>query len=302
MSRMTRAAMTLAVLFAATAAHADKKIQGMTPGFAKELSACQIEVRGLARMVTGATNLVATLQGTERTEIEADLAALTAANTTMTTYCTEVEGMVKFLEANAAVAYKSVEKEIDTRDNTVRKLRKEAKKSTADIAPITRKLIPRIKRTPAPDPTAAPKPDATAFPSKRKVVLPKLGDGAWAVSGSATSDVATYTDKVGTASVTTRPFDKVSCDQQRRAFAERSETPTADLEVPEAGKAIGVQWSSRLVTTGKPARSLLAMCVERGMGGVMVIADIVPAGQRTYDAELTKLMVAMLAVHVEGKK
>jgi hypothetical protein len=302
MSRMTRAALTLAVLFAATAtAHADKKIQGMTPGFAKELSACQIEVRGLARMVTGATNLVATLQGTERTEIEADLTALTAANTTMTTYCTEVEGMVKFLEANAAVAYKSVEKEIDTRDNTVRKLRKEAKKTTADIAPITRKLIPRIKRTPAPDPTAAPKLEATAFPSKRKVVLPKLGDGAWAVSGSATSDTATYKDKVGTASVTTRPFDKVSCDQQRRAFADRSETPAADLEVPDDAKAIGVAWSSRLVTK-KPARSLLAMCVERGIGGVMVIADVVPAERKTLDGELTKLMVAMLAVHVEGKK
>ncbi|MFN0251393.1 MAG: hypothetical protein ACKV2T_31245 [Kofleriaceae bacterium] len=298
---MTRAAI-LAVLFAATTAHADKKIQGMTPGFSKELSACQIEMRGLARMVTGATNLVATLQGTERTEIEADLAALTAANTTMTSYCTEVEGMVKFLEANAAVAYKSVEKEIDTRDNTVRKLRKEAKKKTADIAPITRKLIPRIKRTPAPDPTAAPKPVATIFPSKRKVVLPELGEGGWVVSGSATSDIATYADKTSTTTVTSRPFDKMSCDQQRKAFAERSATPAADLEVSAAGKAIAVAWSSRLVTTSKPARSLLAMCVERGMGGVMVIADVVPAGRKTFDAELAKLMVAMLAVQVEGKK
>jgi hypothetical protein len=209
--------------------------------------------------------------------------------------------MVKFLQDNAAVAYKSVEKDIDTRDNAVRKLRKDAKKATADVAPITRKLIPRIKRTPTPDASATPKAEATAFPSKRKVVLPKLGDGAWAVSGSAASDIATYKDKAGTASVTTRPFDKASCDQQRKAFAERSDTPAADLEVPADGKTLGVAWSSR-VATRKPIHALLAMCIERGMGGVMVTADIVPAERKTLDAELTKLMVAMLAVQVEGKK
>ncbi len=295
-------ALSIAVVLATTAsARADKKIQSMTPGFTKEASACQVEVRGLARMVTGATTLAATLQGTERTELDADLAALTAASKTVAAYCTEVEGMVTFLQANAAVAYKSVEKEIDTRDNAVRKLRKDAKKATVDVAPITRKLIPRIKRTPAPDPTAVPKPAATAFPSKRKVVLPALGDGAWSVSGSATSDTATYKDKVGTAAVTTRPFDKASCDQQRKAFAERSDTPAADLEVPADGKTLGVAWSSRLATR-KPVHTLLAMCIERGMGGVMVTADLVPPERKTLDAEITKLMVAMLAVHVEGKK
>ncbi len=296
-----RLAPCIAVLLASTSAYADKKIQGMTPGFVKEASACQIEVRGLSRLVTGATALAATLQGPERDALNADLTALTAASATVTSYCGEVEGMVKFLQDNAAATYKSVEKDIDTRDNAVRKLRKEAKKATADVAPITRKLIPRIKRTPAPDAPVAPKADATEFPSKRKVVLPKLGDGAWAVSGSATSDIATYKDKVGTASVTTRPFDKASCEQQRKSFAERSDTPAADLEVPADGKTLGVAWSSRLATR-KPVHALLAMCIERGMGGVMVTADIVPADRKTLDADLTKLMIAMLAVQVEGKK
>lgn len=291
----------IAVLLAATSAYADKKIQGMTPGFEKEASACQVEVRGLTRLVTGTTELAATLQGAERDAIAADLEAITAASTTMTNYCSAVQEMVKFLQTNVNVTYKSVEKELDTRDNNVRKLRKEAKKATTDVAPITRRLIPRIKRTPAPDPTAAPKPDATAFPSKRRVVLPKLGTGAWAVSGSATSDTATYTDKVGTAAVTTRPFEKASCEQQRKAFAERSDTPAADLEVPADGKTLGIAWSSRLATR-KPVHTLLAMCIERGMGGVMVTADLVPADRKTLDAELTKLMVAMLAVQVEGKK
>ncbi len=291
----------LAVLLAASSAAADKKIQGMTPGFVKELSACQVEVRGLARMVSGTTNLVATLQGSERDAINADLAVLTAASATVTSYCTEVEGMVTFLKSNASAAYKSVEKDIDTRDNAVRKLRREAKKASADVTPITRRLIPRLKRTPAPNPSAAPRLDATAFPSKREVVLPALGDGTWAVSGSATSDTATYKDKVGTASVTTRPFDKVSCEQQRKAFAERSDTPAAELEVPADGKVLGVAWSARLATR-RPVHSLLAMCVERGMGGVMVTADIVPADRKTLDAGLTKLMIAMLAAQIESKK
>lgn len=291
-------ALALAVLLAAGSVHADKRIQGMTPGFQKEMSACQIEVRGLARLVTGTTTLVATLQGAERDAVSADLTALTAASTTLASYCAEVEGMVKFLEDNATVAYRSVEKDLDTRDNTIRKLRKQAKKATADVAPVTRRLIPRIKRTPdAPPP---PKADTTEFPSKRKVVLPKLGDGAWSVGGSATSDTATYKDKLGTASVTTRPFDKASCDQQRTAFAERGDAGAVELEVSAEGKALGVQWSAR-VATRKPVHGLLAMCVERGMGGVMVTADIVPADRKTLDADLDRLMVAMLAAQLEVK-
>ena len=298
-------ALSLAVLCAVTtSAHADKKIQAMTPGFVKEASACQVEVRGLARMVTGATNLVETLQGTERDGVTADLAALTAASTTMTSYCTAVEDMVLFLQTNAGAAYKSVEKDIDTRDNAVRKLRKEAKKATATVAPITRKLIPRIKRRPVPE-TLPPKADATAFPSKRAIVLPKLGDGAWAVSGSTTSDTATYTDKTGTVAVTTRPFDKASCDQQRTAFVERSDVPATELELTAEGKALGVAWSARVTTraaTAQAAHSLLAMCLEQGMGGVMAIADIVPRDRTTLDAELMRLMVGMLAVRVERKQ
>lgn len=297
-----RAAATLAVLLATTAvAHADKKIQGMTPGFQKEVSACQIEVRGLARVVAGTKDLAATLQGSEKDAVDADLAAITAANATVTAYCSEVEGIVKFLEDNAATAYKSVEKDIDTRDNAVRKLRKDAKKALADVAPVTRRLIPRIKRTPAPEPAAA-KTDATVFPSKRKVVLPKLGDGTWAVAGSTTSDTAVYRDKLGTAEVTTRPFDKASCNHQRTAFAERSDDPAAELEVLTEGKTLGIAWSARLATRVKPVHALIAMCIERGMGGVMVTADIVPATRKTLDAPIAKLMVAMLAAQVEEKK
>lgn len=301
-----RIALCLAMIVAMTAsARADKKIQGMTPGFKKEAAACQVEVRGLARLITGTTDLIATLNGSEKDALAADLAAVSAVNTTMTSYCSAVEDMVKFLEDNANAAYKSVEKDLDTRDNNVRKLRNEAKKALHGVAPFARKLIPLIKRPPEADPKDAPEIDPVAFPSKRKVVLPKLGDGTWSVSGSATSDTATYADKLGTASVTTRPFEKASCAQQRKAFAERSDTPAADLEVPAEAKTLGVAWSSRVATRSIKAQaghSLLAMCVERGMGGVMVIADLVPANRKIFDIALTKLMIAMLAAQLEGRK
>lgn len=292
------------LLATTTSARADKKIQSMTPGFVKELSACQIEVRGLTRMVTGTTALVATLQGSERDELGADLATLTTATATVTSYCTEVEGMVKFLQDNASTAYKSVERDIDTRDNAVRKLRREAKKASQDITPLTRKLIPRLKRTPAPD-VPAPRADTIELASKRKVVLPKLGDGTFAVSGSSTSDVVTYKDKAGSVSVTTRPFHKISCHQQRKAFTDRSDAPATELEMPADGKTLGIAWSARVTTRSvkaQAARALLGMCIERGMGGVMVVVDIVPAHRKTLDAELTKFMVAMLAANVEGMK
>ena len=61
-----KVAWCLAVILGMTATtRADQKIQGMTPGFATEASACQIELRGMTRVITGATELAATLSGAE---------------------------------------------------------------------------------------------------------------------------------------------------------------------------------------------------------------------------------------------
>ena len=295
---MSRIVLAIAVLGAT--AYADKKIQGMTPGFVKEAASCQIEVRGLARVIAGSAELAATLSGAERTQLDADLVAVRAANTNVVAYCTAVEDLAKFLQDNAAATYKSVEKDIDTRDNTVRKLRKDAKKALADITPVTRSLIPRIKRTPAPD-TNVIEVEAVAFPSKRKVALPSMSGGSWAVSGSSTSDVATFTDKLGSAQITTRPFENAACEQQRKAFGERSDSPAAALEVTPEAEKLGVAWSGRLQTR-KPVVTLLAMCAERKMGGVMVTAALTPATRKTLDADVTKVMIAMLAAQLEVPK
>ena len=96
----------------------------------------------------------------------------------------KLDGIVTFLVTNAESPYKSVAKELDARYRKVASFRKAAKKALTDIEPVTRKLIPRLKKTT----TAAPeeKPTATSFPSGRSVILPRL-TGQWAVSGSSTS-------------------------------------------------------------------------------------------------------------------
>ena len=189
---MKRAGLLAASLVAtATLAHADKKLQDLTPGFVKEAASCVVEARGLTHIVGGVATLASTLQGDDKAALDADLATLTAANARVTTWCTALDEIVAFLQVNEAAPYKRVQRELDGKYRAVVAARTAAKKSLTDITPVTRAVIPRIKRTAteAPVPTAA----ATAFPSKRAVVLPRL-PGSWTVSGSQTSDTATYAD------------------------------------------------------------------------------------------------------------
>jgi len=272
-------------------AAADKKTAAMKPGFAKELAACQVEVRGRAKIITGATALVATLEGTEKADLDRDLALVVAGHATVSAYCTEVEALVAFLDANAAASYRSIEKELDTRDNKVRTLRKEAKKVATDLQPITRALIPRLKRLPA-----APVEDKRApskFPSGRGVVLPALS-GTWSLSGTTTTDAAAYAEKTASATVSTRAFDKATCDQQRKALAAKSALIT-ELEVPEAGKQLGVVWNVRFTQEDKLPHLVQVACIARKAGGVVATADVQPAANRALADEVGKLMFAMLA-------
>ncbi|HEY4175205.1 MAG TPA: hypothetical protein VGM90_00165 [Kofleriaceae bacterium] len=300
---MLRRTICAAVLVAsATAAYADKKLQDLTPGLTKEAAACAVELRGLTKVLTGTTDLAATLTGADKEDIDKDLATLNGANTQVTGWCTELDGIVAFLTTNADAPYKSVSKELDERYRKVANFRKAAKKALTDIEPVTRKLIPRLKKTT----TAAPdeKPTATVFPSKRAVVLPRL-TGQWSVSGSTTSDTATYTDKTNTASATSRAFDTGSCEKERAALADKTDDAIADLEPPATAKNLGVSWSVRLTTRspgGAPAHSLLVMCVGKKTGGVVVTGDILPATNKVLAAEITKLMVDMLAVQLAPKQ
>jgi hypothetical protein len=283
----------------ATGASADKKLQDLTPGLQKEAAACAIELRGLTKVVTGATELAATLTGSEKDEIDKDLVTLSGANTQVTGWCTELDGIVAFLVTNADAPYKSVAKELDQRYHKVASFRKAAKKALTDIEPVTRKLIPRLKKTAS----AAPeeKPEPTAFPSGRSVILPRL-TGQWSVSGSSTTDTATYTDKSNTASATSRALDKTDCAKERASLKDKTDAPIADLEPPANAKELGVKWSVRLATRGTPPHSLLVMCTEGNAGAVVATGDILPASNKVLAAEMTKLMVDMLAAQLAPKK
>lgn len=285
----------LAVMGAASSvALADKKLQAIKPNFVKESIACKVEARGLARIVTGTTDYAATLSGTDKDAVDRDLAAVNATNTLVVQWCSELEGIVEFLTVNKDAVYKSVAKELDERYKRVAKLRKESKKSLVDLEPVTRRLIPKIKRPSV----AAPeeKPAATAFPSGRKIVLPRLV-GKWSVGGTGISDTATYSDKNMTATTTSRAFESGDCEQERSTVNAKATDGIADLEPPPAAKEIGVVWSVRLAMKDTP-RALLVMCAPKNTGGVIVTSEVAPASNKVLAAEMTKLMVDMLAAQL----
>jgi len=282
----------LLLLATSSTALADKKTEAMRPGFVKEAAACQIEVRGRAKLIAGATALLATLEGSEKEALDKDLATLAAGQATISAYCSEVEALVAFLAASATASYKSVEKELDERDNKVRTQRKAAKKLVAELTPITRALIPRIKRLPTPAAATDARP-ASKFPSGRSVVLPALS-GTFSLSGSTTTDAVEYVEKTASAKVSTRTFDKATCDQQRKALSAKS-TQITELEVPETGKAAGVVWSVRFTQEDKIPHLVQVACIARKDGGVVATADVQPAANRALADEVGKLMFAMLA-------
>ncbi|CAN5712176.1 hypothetical protein BH11MYX2_BH11MYX2_00500 [soil metagenome] len=240
---MLRRTIFAAVLVASTAAYADKKLQGLTPGLTKESAACGIELRGLNKILTGANDLSATLTGSDKDDLAKDLAPLDAANAQVNTWCYELDGIVSFLTTNADASYKSVSKELDERYRKVATARKAAKKA-----------------------------------------------------------LATYTDKSSTASATSRAFDAGSCEKERAALEDKTNDAIADLEPPATAKELGVDWSVRLSTRGVRAHSLLVMCVGTKTGGVIATGDILPATNKVLAAEITKLMVDMLAVQLAPKK
>lgn len=178
-----------------------------------------------------------------------------------------------------------------------------AKKALTDTTPVTRSLIPRIKRTPGAAPE--PPPEPTEFPSQRKIVLASK-PGTWTVSGTGTSDTVVYTDKTSTATTTSRRFSDGSCDDQRVLFAKKSDT-ISDLEPPPDAKELGVEWSLRLTLRGPASHVLLAMCANgspnavagaRPVKGVIVSSDITPASNKSLWPDMTKLMTDMLAVQL----
>ena len=272
-------------------AHADKRIQDLIPGFQTEANGCEVQGNGLAKVATGAEALAKAATGAEREELERDLARLAAGVTVFRDYCGQVGALVAFLQQHAQDSYRSVEREIDTRDNALRKARRDARKLVEELQPITRKLIGRM----AVRPTAADEPGTPGkFPSGRAIELPRIG-GSWRLSGTSTSDTADYTDKTVTASVTSRAAAG-GCDDQRKALAARTDDKLTELE---PAKDPPIAWSVRYTRRDKTtARLAGAMCAPTKTGHVLATADVAPADRTAIADQLAKLMVRMIAVQL----
>jgi len=278
-------------------AAADKKIVDMTPGFERELAACEMQEGGLGSMLSRAKDFVAKQNPPDKSEIEKDIEKLAKSHASVTAYCAEVKAMVQLLKDNAQAAYKTVQKDIDARDATVRKARKEGKKQIEEAAPITRKLIPRVNSR---APQIEEKKQTAKFPSGRVVELPSI-TGSWKMGGNLVSDVADYSSGDTTATVTSRPFSNATCDQQKKMFASKAgDEPIADLALSDAAKAINVQWAWRYVRRDQTPHMLTMMCVTSGTGGFVAIADLTPPTELAVAEELSKLMVTMLQLQLKN--
>jgi hypothetical protein len=279
----------LVIIVASGLASADKRVNDMTPGYKRELGACEIEQGGVQRMIDKAKRYVAA-EPADKVDIEKDIERLAKGLEVVTGYCKEVGAMVQVLESNAATPYKKIEKEIDDHYRAVFNARKVAKAELEELAPITRKLIPIVNaKVQRPD----EKKQTAKFPSGRVVELPDV-TGSWKLGGNATTDTAEIAVTGASASVTSQPFQKASCEQQRKSILAKVEDAT-ELELPAAAKAIDVAWAVRYVRRDKTPHAVTTMCMEDGMNGFLVVADVTPATQKTLADGMTKLMVSMLS-------
>src|SRR5262245_60926892 len=110
---------TIATIALAGTAHGDKKLQSFKPDFVREAAGCQVQTRGLVRVLDGATELVKTAERADRDELERDVDQLTKGLAVIKEHCDEVGAMIAFIDANAAAAYRSIERELDARYNKI---------------------------------------------------------------------------------------------------------------------------------------------------------------------------------------
>lgn len=293
-AKVTIGVVTL-LLVGSTAAVADKKIVDMTPLYRKEATACASQLNGLVKVVTGAKTLA--VDAAEKDALARDIVQLEKAVVVFEDYCKQTADMKAFLEENAKTAYKKVEREIDTRDNSIRKLRKDTKKLVLEIQPITRKMIPRIAQQAKGDVTAPPTEDKRVpgkFPSGRIVELPTGMAGTWRLSGNANTDTASYHDKATTATIHARGFTSATCDQQRKSISAKP-ADQAELDLTDLPHAKAVAWVVRYVRREKAGAHLTTVaCVPKKGGGVLVTANIQPDTAPITD-EVTRLALRMLA-------
>ncbi len=286
--------LAIASLLIAGPAAADKKIQQMTPGFEREAQTCATQISGLVKVQTGSATLVPTLSPEDKSTLDKDLETLAAGLAGVKAYCAEVRALVDLLEANAAAPYKSIEKELDTRDNKVRKLRRDSKKTIESLQPITRRWIGTIAQAQAQRPDVVARTTPGKFPSGRTIELPPLG-GRWKLSGEKQSDSAEYIDKTWTATVFVRAFSAATCEQQQRTLALDAKPSAGAL--PGAADGLDTAWAMTSHTTKTYTETV---CVRGKAGGWLGLLEVKPAWTEAA-APLRALLVRMVIAQTTPK-
>ncbi|MEO8552111.1 MAG: hypothetical protein ABI678_19170 [Kofleriaceae bacterium] len=262
------------VICAATAtAAADGKTKELATGYKKELTACRTRADGVAKVQTGAKSLV----DGGAAEYAPDLAQLTKGLATIQAYCGELDATLQLI-ADPTASYKGLEKQLDDHDNKIRALRKQTAQTLDALAPVLAKLIPAINARAG---TAAPvvKKSPLKFPSGRAVDAPALA-GTWKVSGSATTDMAEYTEAKASSTLSVKLVPGTCADRKK-------ELPRAAVDNDPNPQ---LEWYVRY---DRDARRIRAGC--RAFTGGSLIAtldDPIAAGWPTLEPVLLAMLAA----------
>jgi hypothetical protein len=266
--------------FAAAPAAADSRTRELAKGYEKELAACEMRLRGVERVTTGAQALVDDGQR----QYEADLAALRAGLSELQAYDAELTATLQILNADPGASYRSLERKLDDQDNKIRKLRQSTKKALEDLAPVTSRMIPVINaRSAAPAPVV--KRVHIQFASGRAIDAPLL-TGTYRTLGTDATDTVEYAEGKDSARVTTKLVASATCEQQRQAIA----ADASDVAASGAAQALGLAW---YVGYTKGGRRLRAACRATKAGAVLATLDD-PAGVSGWP-ELEPVLTAMIA-------
>jgi hypothetical protein len=160
-------------------AGADPHIDQLVKGYERELTSCRVHEGGVANILDGASML---LERSHEDGLAEDVKSLHAAHEAVASYCTAVASTLDFLRADPSASYKSIDKQIDQRDNHIRTLRASSKKALDDTQPLIQRWIPKINaariendKSTAPGSSSKPeaKPEAKPEPKPEAKPEPK---------------------------------------------------------------------------------------------------------------------------------
>ncbi|MDB4959583.1 MAG: hypothetical protein JWO36_7152 [Myxococcales bacterium] len=274
------------VIGLASRASADSRLKNLLTGYEKEAASCQIHADGVAKVRDGTQKL---FDETKDPSLEGDRVELAVGHGEVQTYCDAVTSAVQFLQSSDGASYKSLEKELDERDNKIRKLRKSSKQTLDKLQPVIQRMIPKINaRVGSAVPVEKKLPGT--FPSGRKVDLPAL-PGTWKVSGSSATDTVEYTEQKLVATVSVRPFSAATCDQQRKSLTARADH-LDDVEQTDSTKKLKIVWN---VAYTKNARVVQVACVEGKAGGWLATIDAPIDAKLPLGTVMARMLAAQIA-------